>query len=80
VTDYVDTLIVGGGQAGLAVSYYLSQQGRPHVVLEGREQATPGAIIAGIHLCSTLRIGKRGCPAPNIGGTIPIASCPGKKS
>jgi len=34
VTDYVDTVIVGGGQAGLAVSYYLSQQGRAHVVLE----------------------------------------------
>ena len=39
MTDYVDTLIVGGGQAGLAVSYYLSQQGRPHVVLEQSERA-----------------------------------------
>jgi len=31
---YVNTLIVGGGQAGLAVSYYLAQQGREHLVLE----------------------------------------------
>jgi putative flavoprotein involved in K+ transport len=31
---HVDTLIVGGGQAGLAVSYYLVQQGREHLVLE----------------------------------------------
>lgn len=30
----IDTVIVGGGQAGLAMSYYLSQEGREHVVLE----------------------------------------------
>src|SRR5215472_15582441 len=30
----IDTVIVGGGQAGLAISYYLKQQGRDHVVLE----------------------------------------------
>jgi putative flavoprotein involved in K+ transport len=30
----IDTVIVGGGQAGLAISYYLSQRGREHVVLE----------------------------------------------
>jgi putative flavoprotein involved in K+ transport len=34
MAETIDTLIVGGGQAGLAVSYYLTQQGRPHVVLE----------------------------------------------
>src|SRR5262249_55214319 len=28
------TVIVGGGQAGLSLSYYLRQQGREHVVLE----------------------------------------------
>jgi len=30
----IDTVIVGGGQAGLAVSYHLARQGRDHVVLE----------------------------------------------
>ena len=30
----IDTVVVGGGQAGLAISYYLSQEGREHVVLE----------------------------------------------
>ena len=30
----IDTVIVGGGQAGLAISYYLSQEGREHIVLE----------------------------------------------
>ena len=30
----IDTVVVGGGQAGLAMSYYLKQEGREHVVLE----------------------------------------------
>ncbi len=29
-----DTVIIGGGQAGLAMSYLLSQRGRQHIVLE----------------------------------------------
>ena len=33
-TRKIDTVIVGGGQAGLAISYYLKQEGREHVVLE----------------------------------------------
>ena len=32
--DHVETIIVGGGQGGLSISYYLSRQGRHHVVLE----------------------------------------------
>src|SRR5215472_8340805 len=34
MSTYINTVIVGGGQAGLAISYYLSQEGREHVVLE----------------------------------------------
>ncbi len=34
VPDYVETLIVGGGQAGLTMSHMLSQRGRAHLVLE----------------------------------------------
>ena len=30
----IDTVIVGGGQAGLAISYYLTQEGREHIALE----------------------------------------------
>ena len=30
----VEVAVVGGGQAGLAMSYHLTAQGRPHVVLE----------------------------------------------
>lgn len=38
--DRIDTVIVGGGQAGLATSYYLTQMGREHVVLERAAQAS----------------------------------------
>jgi putative flavoprotein involved in K+ transport len=31
---HVDTVIVGGGQAGISVSYWLTQEGRAHLVLE----------------------------------------------
>jgi putative flavoprotein involved in K+ transport len=34
LSDKIDTVVVGGGQAGLAISYHLNQQGREHVVLE----------------------------------------------
>ncbi len=32
--DYVETIVIGGGQAGLAMSYQLQQQGCEHVVIE----------------------------------------------
>jgi putative flavoprotein involved in K+ transport len=34
MTGQVEVVIIGGGQAGLALSYYLIQQGRTHIVLE----------------------------------------------
>ena len=34
MAERIDTVVVGAGQAGLAASYFLSQQGREHVVLE----------------------------------------------
>jgi putative flavoprotein involved in K+ transport len=34
MTQQTDVVIIGGGQAGLALSYYLTQQGRTHVVVE----------------------------------------------
>jgi putative flavoprotein involved in K+ transport len=35
----IDTVIVGAGQAGLAISYYLKQEGREHILLERAPRA-----------------------------------------
>ena len=35
----VETVIIGGGQAGLAVSYHLGRAGREHVILEQSDRA-----------------------------------------
>ncbi|GAC1365672.1 MAG: NAD(P)/FAD-dependent oxidoreductase [Ktedonobacteraceae bacterium] len=34
MSERIETVIIGGGQAGLALSYYLTRQGRAHLVLE----------------------------------------------
>lgn len=36
--DRIETIIIGGGQAGLATSYWLKQHGREHLVLERASQ------------------------------------------
>ena len=38
--EKIETVIIGGGQAGLSLSYFLGRQGREHVVLE--KAAQPG--------------------------------------
>ncbi len=39
MTEYIDTIIIGGGQGGLSTSYYLKQRGREHIILEQADQA-----------------------------------------
>ncbi len=34
MTEFIDTIVVGGGQAGLSVSWHLKQVGRDHIVLD----------------------------------------------
>ena len=37
-TEQFETVIVGGGQAGLAAGYHLAKQGRPFVILDANER------------------------------------------
>jgi putative flavoprotein involved in K+ transport len=39
--ERIETIIVGGGQAGLATSYYLTREGHEHVVLEQAPYPAP---------------------------------------
>ncbi len=34
MNEYIDTIVVGGGQAGLSVSWHLKRLGREHLVLD----------------------------------------------
>jgi len=38
MVNKIESVIIGGGQAGLSLSYYLSEAGREHVVLEQSSQ------------------------------------------
>jgi putative flavoprotein involved in K+ transport len=38
MTEQVETIVVGGGQAGLAVGYYLAQEHRSFVILDANER------------------------------------------
>ena len=37
--EMIQTIIIGGGQAGLSTSYFLCQKGHEHLVLERASQA-----------------------------------------
>jgi cation diffusion facilitator CzcD-associated flavoprotein CzcO len=57
MSTYIETVIVGGRWAGLASSYYLSQQDQAHVVLEQAMQAGNAWVsIAGILSLSTPQV------------------------
>jgi cation diffusion facilitator CzcD-associated flavoprotein CzcO len=53
----VDTVVVGGGQAGLAMSYHLAACGVEHAVLERSRLANAGAPSAGTPSSSSSRTG-----------------------
>ena len=36
--EFFETVIIGGGQAGLTAGYYLSKQNRPFVILDANER------------------------------------------
>ena len=36
--DCLETIIIGGGQAGLSTGYHLKQQGRPFIILDANQR------------------------------------------
>jgi putative flavoprotein involved in K+ transport len=38
MVEKIESVLIGGGQAGLSLSYYLTQAGREHIVLEKSPQ------------------------------------------
>jgi len=38
MVEKIESVVIGGGQAGLSLSYYLSRAGREHIVLEKASQ------------------------------------------
>src|SRR5436190_16790906 len=38
MTEIFDTIVIGGGQAGLSVGYYLKKHGRRFVILDANEE------------------------------------------
>ena len=46
--ERLDTIVVGGGQAGLAVAYHLSRRGLPFVVLDAGDRAATRGGTGGI--------------------------------
>ena len=41
VTEQIESVVIGTSQAGLTISYYLTQKRRCHVVLEQAEHIAP---------------------------------------
>ena len=41
MTERIDILVIGAGQAGLGISYYLTQYGRDHLILEQASSTIP---------------------------------------
>ena len=42
VTDRHEVMVVGGGQAGLAMGYFLAQHGHDFVILEAADETSGG--------------------------------------
>lgn len=73
-TQKYDTIVIGGGQAGLATAYYLQQQGRDFVILDGSERIGDAwrSRWDSLHLFTPARYsGLPGMPFPAAPDTFP---------
>jgi len=55
------TLVIGGGQAGLAMSRCLTDAGTDHVVLDRTASPSGGGASAGIRCDCSAPTGRHGC-------------------
>ncbi len=69
-TDYTENykvIVIGGGQAGLSMGYYLAKSGIPYIILDASERVGDPGVNAGILSVYLLRrdtILSRECPFP----------------
>ncbi|TMK72085.1 MAG: portal protein [Actinobacteria bacterium] len=72
-----DTIVIGGGQAGLAMGYYLKKQGRPFAILDANERIGGSwrtRTWDSLHLFTPARYdGLPGWPFPALGWSFPTA-------
>jgi ribulose 1,5-bisphosphate synthetase/thiazole synthase len=61
-SDRHEVLVVGGGQAGLAIGYFLAQQGRRFTILEAASGAG-GGVAGALGLAEALHAGALRQPA-----------------
>ena len=59
-SEYVETLVIGGGQAGLAMGYHLSRRGLPYKIIDANEPhrgrvAQPVGLASAVHPQSAQR-------------------------
>jgi cation diffusion facilitator CzcD-associated flavoprotein CzcO len=71
-SEYFETVIIGGGQAGLSVGYHLKQQGRPFVILDANERIGDAwrkalGLASPVHLCPIQRVGGLALPCARHG-------------
>jgi hypothetical protein len=71
-SEYFETVIIGGGQAGLSVGYHLKQQGRPFVILDANERIGDAwrkalGLASPVHLYPIQRVGGLALPCARHG-------------
>jgi putative flavoprotein involved in K+ transport len=67
-------IIIGGGQAGLSISWYLKQAGIDHLVLEKHQVGHAWRNERWDTFCLVTPTGNATCPAIPIAATIPTVS------